>query len=162
RIVGHFLGFIFFGVAISQCVYLIVLKAVQTGLMIAQYMFAPIFLVFFAVPDTEKVAAGFVKSCIEGRLWAFGWAGFLGIVVVILSSGEPNAWGDFIMLLGVLQIMLNVPGFIAKAQISPASDYLSTKGVMKGLSTLGKTLAEAGGNLKKWWQNRGKDETELN
>src|SRR5262249_52985749 len=71
RIVGHFLGFIFFGVAISQCVYLIVLKAVQTGLMIAQYMFAPIFLVFFAVPDTEKVAAGFVKSCIEVSLWTF-------------------------------------------------------------------------------------------
>src|SRR5262249_21785673 len=68
-IIRSFLAFFFFFPAIYQLVHLIVLKAIQTGIMLAQFMFAPMFLVFFATPATEKIAIGFIKSCIEVSLW---------------------------------------------------------------------------------------------
>lgn len=161
RTVGYFLGFFVFFVAIYQLVHLIILKAIQTGVMLAQFMFAPIFLVFFAAPDTEKVAIGFMRSCVEVSLWTFVWAGLLRLVVVILASGENTIWSDFIMLLGVLQIMLQVPDFIAKAQISHSSSFLTPLSALRGFSSIGAALGEAGQKL--WTEGlwRDKDSTDL-
>lgn len=161
RIVGWFLCFIFFGVAIYECTYLIVLKAVQTGLMMAQFMFAPMFLVFFAIPDTERIAAGYIKSCIEVSLWTFIWAGLLRLLTVVLSSGEDNMWGQFIMLLGILQIMMQVPSFLAHAQISPVSEFLSPRSLLGGFSALWKTLGEGKEQFMKWADSFGSDSTKL-
>ncbi len=128
------------GVLIAELVYILVLKAIQTALLTAQYMFAPIFIVFFATPDTENVCSGFMKSFIEVSLWTFVWVGLLKILVIILFS-DFNPWGKIIMCVGVLQLMIQTPSFMARAQISPMSDFVSaglvTGGLMKGLGALG-------------------------
>jgi hypothetical protein len=133
-------------VLITQIVYILVLKAIQTGLLTAQYMFAPIFLVFFATPDTESVCSGFVRSFVEVSLWTFVWVGLLKIMVIILYS-QFNPWGKITMAVGILQIMIQVPTFLARAQISPMSDFISagliTGGLMKGASALANKAAGA-------------------
>jgi len=133
-------------VLITQIVYILVLKAIQTGLLTAQYMFAPIFLVFFATPDTENITAGFVRSFCEVSLWTFVWVGLLKIMVIILYS-QFNPWGKITMAVGILQIMIQVPTFLARAQISPMSDFISaglvTGGLMKGASALANKAAGA-------------------
>ncbi len=128
------------GILIAELVYILVLKAIQTALLTAQYMFAPIFIVFFATPDTENVCSGFIKSFIEVSLWTFVWVGLLKILVIILFS-DFNPWGKIIMCVGVLQLMIQTPSFMARAQISPMSDFISagliTGGLMKGMGALG-------------------------
>lgn len=121
------------GVLITELVYLLVLKAVQTALLVAQYMFAPIFLVFFATPDTENIATGYVRAFIETSLWTFVWVGLLRIMVIIIYSNF-NPWGKILISIGVLQLMIQVPTFLARAQISPASDFISAGLVTGGLS----------------------------
>jgi hypothetical protein len=139
---GEFLYFIFLGITLYMGASLVVLKAVQTGLMMAQFMFAPFFLMFFATQDTEDLATGFVRSCIEVSLWTFIWAGLLRLIVIVLVTRfEP--WGQFLMLLGVMQIMLHVPEFLGKARISPVSDFLSPRGVMRGVGAVGLALGVA-------------------
>lgn len=132
------------GVLITELVYLLVLKAVQTALLVAQYMFAPIFLVFFATPDTENIATGYIKAFIETSLWTFVWVGLLRIMVIIIYSNF-NPWGKILISIGVLQLMIQVPTFLARAQISPASDFISaglvTGGLSKALTSLSSTLA---------------------
>jgi hypothetical protein len=162
-ILGLFLSIFFFFPALYQLVHLIILKAIQTAIMLAQFMFAPMFLVFFATPDTEKIATGFIKSCVEVSLWTFAWAGLLRLVVVILASDERNVWGTFIMLLGIFQIMLQVPEFISHAQISHSSSFLTPLAALKGFSMLGRTLREAGGRVKDWYNGlgRGSDSSSL-
>jgi hypothetical protein len=128
------------GILIAELVYILVLKAIQTALLTAQYMFAPIFIVFFATPDTESVCSGFCKSFVEVSLWTFVWVGLLKILVIILFS-DFNPWGKIVMAVGVLQLMIQTPSFMARAQISPMSDFISaglvTGGLMKGLGALG-------------------------
>jgi transposase len=128
------------GILIAELIYMLVLKAIQTALLTAQYMFAPIFLVFFATPDTESVCSGFVRSFVEVSLWTFVWVGLLKIMVIILFS-DFNPWGKIVMAVGVLQLMIQVPSFLSRAQISPMSDFISagllTGGLMKGVSALG-------------------------
>ncbi|RTL40776.1 MAG: hypothetical protein EKK48_16085 [Candidatus Melainabacteria bacterium] len=128
------------GILIAELVYILVLKAIQTALLTAQYMFAPIFIVFFATPDTESVCAGFVRSFVEVSLWTFVWVGLLKIMVIILFS-DFNPWGKIVLAVGVLQLMIQTPSFMARAQISPMSDFISagliTGGLMKGFGALG-------------------------
>jgi hypothetical protein len=128
------------GILIAELVYILVLKAIQTALLTAQYMFAPIFIVFFATPDTESVCAGFVRSFVEVSLWTFVWVGLLKIMVIVLFS-DFNPWGKIVLAVGVLQLMIQTPSFMARAQISPMSDFISagliTGGLMKGFSALG-------------------------
>lgn len=127
-------------VLITELVYFLVLKAIQTALLVAQYMFAPIFLVFFATPDTESVTSGFVKAFVEVSLWNFVWIGLLKIMVIVLYS-DFNPWGKIIMAVGILQIMIQVPGFLSRAQISPMSDFISagliSGSVLNGFKALG-------------------------
>jgi hypothetical protein len=134
------------GILIAQLIYILVLKAIQTALLTAQYMFGPIFLVFFATPDTENVATGYVKSFVEVSLWTFVWVGLLKIMVIILFS-DFNPWGKIIMAIGVLQLMIQVPSFLARAQISPMSDFVSAGLITGGLLGMGKALASKGGDL---------------
>lgn len=156
--VGAFFCMLFLGTFIYMAVSFIVMKAVQTGLMLAQYMFAPLFLSFFALPDTESVANNFVRSCLEVSLWTFVWSGLLRILVIVLTSSHtpepghlgttvvPVPWGRFLMTIGILQIMLNVPQFMAKAQISPMSEFINPRtfaGAATGAFTmLGSALSQ--------------------
>lgn len=127
------------GIIIAELVYLIILKAIQTALLTAQYMFAPIFLVFFATPDTESYATGYVQAFVETSLWTFVWVGLFKILVIILFSNF-NPWGKILISIGVLQLMIQVPTFIGRAKISPASDFISAGLVFgqaqKGLEAL--------------------------
>lgn len=143
--VGLILYLIVGGVLIAQLVYILVLKAIQTGLLCAQYMFAPIFLVFFATPDTENVTSGFVRSFVEVSLWTFVWVGLLKIMVIVVLSNF-NPWGKIVMAIGVLQIMIQVPSFLARAQISPMSDFISAGLITGGLLSAGKALTNGLGH----------------
>ncbi len=132
------------GVLIAELVYLLVLKAIQTALLVAQYMFAPIFLVFFATPDTENIAVGYVRAFVETSLWSFVWVGLLKVMVIIIYSNF-NPWGKILIAIGVLQLMIQVPSFLARAQISPMSDFISaglvTGGLFKAMSGVGGILS---------------------
>ena len=120
------------GILIAELIYILVLKAIQTALLTAQYMFAPIFLVFFATPDTENIASGFIKAWVETSLWTFVWVGLLKIMVIIMFS-DYNPWGKILMAVGVLQMMIQVPTFLSRAQISPMSDFVSAGLVFGGM-----------------------------
>ncbi len=120
------------GILIAEIVYVIVLKAIQTALLTAQYMFAPIFLVFFALPDTEEYATTYVRAFVETSLWTFVWVGLLKVLTIVVFSNF-NPWGKILVSIGVLQLMIQVPTFLAKAKISPASDFL-TPGLVLGAS----------------------------
>lgn len=141
------------GILIAELVYILVLKAIQTALLTAQYMFAPIFIVFFATPDTENVTSGFVRSFVEVSLWTFVWVGLLKIFVIMILS-DFNPWGKIILAVGILQMMIQVPSFLARAQISPMSDFISagliSGGLMKGGKFLGDTLSQRGMQLAKF------------
>lgn len=141
------------GILIAELVYILVLKAIQTALLTAQYMFAPIFIVFFATPDTENVTSGFVRSFVEVSLWTFVWVGLLKIFVIMILS-DFNPWGKIILAVGILQMMIQVPSFLARAQISPMSDFISagliSGGLMKGGKFLGDTLSQRGMQLAKY------------
>ena len=150
--------YLFLGVVlIAEMIYIIVLKAIQTALLTAQYMFAPIFIVFFATPDTENVTSGYVRSFVEVSLWTFVWVGLLKIMVIILYS-DFNPWGKIIMAVGTLQIMIQVPSFLARAQISPMSDFISagmlTGGLMKGMGALSGMVSQRGMQAVDYFNNQ--------
>ncbi|MBS1957347.1 MAG: DUF4573 domain-containing protein [Cyanobacteria bacterium SZAS-4] len=133
--------YLFLGVIlITQLLYILVLKAIQTALLTAQYMFGPVFLVFFATPSTESLATGYVKSFVEVSLWTFCWVGLLKIMVILLFS-DFNPWGKIVMGIGVLQLMISVPDFMSRARISPMSSFISagmiSGGLMNGMKALG-------------------------
>ena len=145
------------GILIAELVYILVLKAIQTALLTAQYMFAPIFLVFYATPSTENVATGFVRAFVETSLWTFVWVGLLKIMVIIMFSNF-NPWGKILIAIGVLQMMIQVPTFLARAQISPMSDFISagliTGGLFKMLGWMGKTASSRTGQLFDYHMNQ--------
>jgi len=151
--VGLIIYLILGGILIAELVYILVLKAIQTALLTAQYMFAPIFLVFFATPDTENVTSGFVRSFVEVSLWTFVWVGLLKIFVIMILS-DFNPWGKIILAVGILQMMIQVPSFLARAQISPMSDFISAGLISGGLlnagKALGSTLQSRGMQLAKY------------
>lgn len=145
------------GILIAELVYILVLKAIQTALLTAQYMFAPVFLVFYATPSTESVATGFVRAFVETSLWTFVWVGLLKIMVIIMFSNF-NPWGKILIAIGVLQMMIQVPTFLARAQISPMSDFISagliTGGLFKMLGWMGSTAKARTGQLFDYHMNQ--------
>jgi hypothetical protein len=139
-ILGGFIGFvggILFlipgTIIILELVAIIVLKSIQTCVLIAQYMFAPVFLVFFASPDTEYIPKTFVKSFIEVSMWTFVWVGLLRILVIVMNS-NVSLWAEILLVIGVLQMMLSAPEFMGRAHISPASELLTAGLLIRGLS----------------------------
>lgn len=150
--------YLILGVAlISELIYILVLKAIQTALLTAQYMFAPIFLVFMATPDTENIASGFIRSFVEVSLWTFVWVGLLKVLVIIIFSGY-NPWGQIVLCVGILQIMIQVPSFLSRAQISPMSDYISAGMVTGGLVSMAQSMGKAArartGQFFDWYTNQ--------
>lgn len=137
--VGLIIYLVVGGILIAELIYILVLKAIQTALLCAQYMFAPIFIVFFALPDTENITAGFVRSFVEVSLWTFVWVGLLKIMVIVVLS-DFNPWGKIIFAVGILQLMIQVPSFLARAQVSPMSDFISAGLITGGLLSAGKAL----------------------
>jgi hypothetical protein len=164
-VAGQFVGQLFYfasvmiftvlgGILIAELVYILILKAIQTALLTTQYMFAPIFLVFFATPDTESYATGFVRAFVETSLWTFVWVGLLKVMTIILFSNF-NPWGKILISIGVLQLMIQVPSFLGRAQISPASDFftagLAFGTIQKALGGLGTGLTSAIGQGVSWF-----------
>lgn len=139
--IGLIVLFILGTILIIQLVIMLVAKAIQTALIAAQFIFAPIFLVFFAIPDTEAVASGFVKACIEVSLWTFAWVGLLKLMtILLLSSFSP--WGKIVIAVGILHIMIQVPSFLARASISPLSPFISPGLIAGGLKAGAFQLAQ--------------------
>src|SRR5262249_43822315 len=112
---GTFIAWAALSVLLYETLYLLVLKSIQIALLVSQYMFAPLFLVFFASPSTENTATQFVRSCVEISLWTFVWIGQMRILVLLLNT-DIELWGKIPMVIGVLQLMMSVPHFMAKAQ----------------------------------------------
>lgn len=130
---------------IVQLILILLMKAVQLVLLAAQYMFAPVFLVFFATPDTESVATSFIRSCVEVSLWTFVWVGLLKLMVIFLfSSFSP--WGKIVIAMAILQLMIQAPSFLSRASISPispiAASGLLSAGLKMSAVKLGASLVE--------------------
>ena len=131
---------------VTELIYMLILKAVQTALLTAQYLFGPVFLVAFATPDTEGYATGYVKAFIETSLWTFIWVGLLKVMTIILFS-DFNPWGKILVSVAVLQLMIQVPAFLGRAQISPLSDFVTPRlvfnAINKSLTGLGSGITSA-------------------
>lgn len=130
---------------IVQLILILLMKAVQLVLLAAQFMFAPVFLVFFATPDTESVATSFVRSCVEVSLWTFVWVGLLKLMVIFLFS-TFSPWGKIVIAMAILQLMIQAPSFLSRASISPISPIAACGLISAGLKMsavkLGATLVE--------------------
>lgn len=138
------------GILIAQLIYILILKAIQTALLIAQFVFAPVFLVMFATPDTESYATGYVRAFVETSLWTFIWVGLLKILTIMMFS-NMNYGGKLLLTIGVLQLMIQVPTFLGRAQISPVSDFITpglvfgtVKNAMSGFGEMTSTLLTQG------------------
>ncbi|RTL41483.1 MAG: hypothetical protein EKK48_14050 [Candidatus Melainabacteria bacterium] len=137
-LVGWLLFIVFGVVIITEIVYFLVLKAIQEALLAAQFLFGYIFLVCFASPDTEHMATGFVRSFIEVSLWSFVWLVLLKVLCIVLNASDQASGAQILLIIGVLQIMIQVPSFMGRAQISPVSEFL-TAGAATGLVSKGLT-----------------------
>jgi hypothetical protein len=75
-------------------------------------------------------------------------------ILVIMVLSDFNPWGKIILAVGILQLMIQVPSFLARAQISPMSDFISagliTGGLMKAGHALSETLGKRGKQLAKY------------
>jgi len=128
-------------IIILELVALVVLKSIQTAVLIAQYMFAPAFLVFFASPDTEYIPKTFVKSFIEVSMWTFIWVGLLRILVIVMNS-NTGIWAEFLLVIGILQMMLSAPEFMSRAHISPVSELLTAGLLIRGLQRSAQNIGQ--------------------
>jgi hypothetical protein len=127
------------GIIIAEIVCLIAMKAIQQILLIAQYMFAPIFIVFFALPDTESFTVKYMYGFVITNLWSFFWVGALRILVVMLNS-DFTWWGKPILLIGVLTLMIMAPSFMMSGVIEPRTPFFDP-GALMGFATGGMSLA---------------------
>jgi hypothetical protein len=149
-IVGLVIFLVFALVLIAQLLIILILKALQTALLAVQYMFAPFFLVFFATPDTSSIASGYIKSFIEVSLWTFLWVGLLKIMTILLFA-SMSPWGKILLSIGVMQLMIQAPGFLARAKLSPLSSVVSaglmSKNAVGQALSLGQTMVNKAGSI---------------
>ncbi len=148
--VGLIIFLVFALVLIAQLLIILVLKAIQTALLAVQYMFAPFFLVFFATPDTASIASGYIKSFIEVSLWTFIWVGLLKIMTILLFA-SMSPWGKIVLAIGVMQLMIQAPSFLAQAKLSPLSSLvvggLLNKNALSQALNLGHSMVSSAGRL---------------
>ena len=121
------------GIVITELVCLIAMKAIQQILLIAQYMFAPIFIVFFAAPDTESFTVKYMYGFVIVNLWSFFWVGALRILVILLNS-HYIWWGKPLLLIGALTLMIYAPAFMMGGVINPTSPFLDPRNIMNTLT----------------------------
>jgi len=127
-------------VLIYELVYLIALKAMQTALLTAQYVFGPVFLIFFATASTEKMATGYIRTFAETSVWSFIWIGLLKILVILMYANF-NPWGKIITAIGILQLMMRVPQFLGRFKVSSASAFVNPAFLTNGLHKRALTYA---------------------
>jgi hypothetical protein len=128
-------------ILIYQLIYLITLKAIQMALLVAQYVFAPVFIIFFAIPSTEKIATGYIRTFVETSMWTFIWIGLLRILVVLMYASF-NPWGKILTAIGILQLMMQVPQFLGRFKISAASQFVNPAFLTSGLREKVNTYTE--------------------
>jgi hypothetical protein len=92
---------------------------------------------------------------VEVSLWTFVWMGLFKIMVIVLAS--PATWGKLLIVVGLLQIMIQVPKWINAAKINPESHVLDHRLafnlIKQGVSTLGGAVSSAAPKLGSWAQN---------
>jgi hypothetical protein len=116
-------------IIIGQLLVILMLKAVQTAILIAQYMFAPLFIVFFAVPDTEQFTVKYMYAFCMVSLWTFVWLALFRLLIIVLNSAN-NPWGKILLVMGVLQLMIQGPAFMASGYIDPKISFLDPKDII--------------------------------
>lgn len=134
-------------IIIGQLLVILCLKAVQTAILIAQYMFAPLFIVFFAVPDTEQYTVKYMYGFCMVSLWTFCWLALFRLLIIVLNSAN-NPWGKILLVLGVLQLMIQGPAFLSSGIIEPKLNFIDAKDIIdkvRGLPSM------AGGAVGKLW-----------
>jgi hypothetical protein len=119
-------------------------KAIQLTIVIMAYVFGPFFLACLASPDSESYSTNFIRVFIEATLWNFIWGGLTTLLVyVVNSSADPstpvgsftgalagvtnntqNSWFVLLLVLGILQAMLQVPGYLARGHLSAKAGVL--------------------------------------
>ncbi len=129
-------------VSIAMLVSLIayfVEKAIQLVLIIMAYVFGPFFIVMLVSPDTERYTSDFLKMFGEATCWNFIWSGLVTIMIYLIQSGTQtnspiymltnnvtlpvtsnpqNPWFVLLLMLGIMQAMLQVPGYLSRGGVS--------------------------------------------
>lgn len=134
-------------IIIGQLLVILMLKAVQTAILIAQYMFAPLFIVFFAVPDTEQFTVKYMYSFVIVSLWTFVWLALFRLLIIVLNSAN-NPWGKILLVLGILQLMIHGPAFMMSGSIEPKLSFLDPKDIIDKVRGI---PSAAGGAVSKLW-----------
>jgi hypothetical protein len=77
--------------------------------------------------------------------------------MVIIMFSNFNPWGKILISIGVLQLMIQVPAFMAKAQIGPASEFVTagmfTGAAMTLLGNFGKAVTGGVDKGINWFAN---------
>ncbi len=133
-------------IIIGQLLVILMLKAVQTAILIAQYMFAPLFIVFFAVPDTEQFTVKYMYAFCMVSLWTFVWLALFRLLIIVLNSAN-NPWGKILLVMGVLQLMIQGPAFIGSGYIDPKLSFLDPKDIVDKVRGVPGAAAGAVGKL---------------
>ncbi len=112
-------------------------KAIQLTIIVMAYVFGPLFLVCLASPDTESYTSSFLRLFVEATMWNFIWGGLTELLVYVVNQGQTtgspfaqisqaagsvtgdpqNPWFILLLVLGILQAMLQVPGYLSKGQL---------------------------------------------
>lgn len=141
---------------ISSIVVFFTMKVIQIVIVVAAFVFAPFFLAMIVSPDTSSTASSFIRSFIETALWTFVWTVFLMLFVFALgttnganyqgqitgtastiSTNTQNPWFILFLELGILQAMIQTPGYLSRGKISEAGEFLEIFALWK----IGKRMA---------------------
>jgi len=137
---------------VGSIVVFFTMKVIQIIIIIAAFVFAPFFLCLLVSPDTDSVVSGFIRSFVETSLWTFVWTIFLMMFVFALgvnggatdlgtltnvSQNPRNPWFVLFLELGILQAMIQTPGYLSRGKISEAGEFLELFALWK----IGKSAA---------------------
>ncbi len=136
---------------IGSIVVFFTMKVIQIIIVVGAFVFAPFFLCLLVSPDTDSVVSGFIRSFVETSLWTFVWTIYLMIFVLALNANgsanvdgtltitqnTQNPWFVLFLELGILQAMIQTPGYLSRGKISEAGEFLEIYGLYK----LGKSAA---------------------
>ena len=114
-------------------------KAIQLTIVVMAYVFGPFFIVCICSPDTERYVSDFLKVFVEACAWNFIWGGLISILMYTIEEGMKtdspiymltnnatipvtsnpnNPWFVLLLMLGIMQAMLQVPGYISRGTLS--------------------------------------------
>jgi hypothetical protein len=131
---------------IGSIVVFFTMKVIQIVIVVAAFVFAPFFLCLLVSPDTDSVVSGFIRSFVETCLWTFVWTIFLMLFIIALNvdpsgananglltvtQNPQNPWFVLFLELGILQAMIQTPGYLSRGKISEAGEFLEIYGLWK-------------------------------